>query len=281
MTNQVDTGHRTSQSNGVARVTGLYRYPVKGLTPQAMTSVDVCKGETFPLDRAWAIENAPGKFDPAAPRHLPKINFVMLMRDERLATLNARFEEPRATLTLSRDGRSLVSASLNSLEGRAKIEAVLEKDLAGSLRGKPTIVSAAGHTFSDVPAKCVHIVNLATVRALGEIIGSPVDPLRFRANIYVDGIAPWAEFNWLDQTVRIGDVDFEVWHRTERCAATNVDPATGARDMQIPDTLRRHAGHTDLGVYAHVAGDGRLCIGDGVHTANTVSSAILADRLRR
>ena len=65
----------------------LYRYPVKGLTPEQLENVQLTPGETLPFDRAYAIENGPGRFDPDAPRHLPKINFLMLMRDERLATL--------------------------------------------------------------------------------------------------------------------------------------------------------------------------------------------------
>ena len=76
-------------SNGVrSTVDSIYRYPVKGLTPEKMDSVTLAPGETLPFDRAFAIENGPGRFDPANPRHLPKITFLMLMRDERLATLD-------------------------------------------------------------------------------------------------------------------------------------------------------------------------------------------------
>ena len=71
-------------------VGALYRYPVKGLTPEPLQSVVLSPGETLPYDRAWAIENGPGRFDQAQPRHLPKITFLMLMRDERLATLRDR-----------------------------------------------------------------------------------------------------------------------------------------------------------------------------------------------
>ena len=63
-----------------ARITSLYRYPVKGLTPERLASVALEIGKTFPCDRIYAIENGPGRFDPGSPRHLPKINFLMLMR---------------------------------------------------------------------------------------------------------------------------------------------------------------------------------------------------------
>ena len=87
-----------------ASVTALYRYPVKGLTAQPLERVALTVGETIPYDRSWAIENGPGRFDPEAPRHLPKVAFLMLMRDERLATLAAEFDEETTTLTLRRDG---------------------------------------------------------------------------------------------------------------------------------------------------------------------------------
>ena len=66
-------------------VISLYRYPVKGLSPQALPVLRLKTGETVPFDRAYAIENGPGRFDPDNPRYLPKINFLMLMRNERLA----------------------------------------------------------------------------------------------------------------------------------------------------------------------------------------------------
>src|ERR1700741_1357575 len=64
------------------RVTSIYRYPVKGLSPEPMQKVGLEPGRTLPFDRAYAIENGPGRFDPEHPVHLPKITFLMLMRDE-------------------------------------------------------------------------------------------------------------------------------------------------------------------------------------------------------
>ena len=67
----------------------LYRYPVKGLTPEPLQSVVLTPGETLPFYCAYAIENGPGRFDPQAPRHLPKITFLMLLRHDHLVTLQS------------------------------------------------------------------------------------------------------------------------------------------------------------------------------------------------
>lgn len=242
-------------------VGALYRYPVKGLTPERLDSVVLRPGETLPADRAWAIENGPGRFDPAAPRHLPKINFLMLMRDERLAMLRSRYEDATATLTILRDGKQVARGQLSTPLGRQLIEQFIAAYMKSELRGAPRIVHADGHSFSDVAAKCVHIVNLASVRELERVLGRPVDPLRFRANLYLEGLPPWAEFGWLDKEIAVGPARLAVFARTSRCEATNVDPTTGARDMAIPANLQRTWGHQDFGIYAKVVTGGEIAAG--------------------
>ncbi len=245
-------------------VTALYRYPVKGLSPQQLEKIAVKAGETLAFDRAWAIENGPGRFDPEAPRHLPKINFVMLMRDEKLATLQAEFDEADRTLVLKRAGKQVAKGALETKIGRQMLEQFLAAYMAGSLRGAPKIVSAPGHSFSDVAAKVVHIVNLASVRELERKVGRPVDPIRFRPNIMIDGLPAWDELRLVGTRMRIGAIDLDVMKRTERCPATNVDPSTGARDMGLPAELQRTWGHADFGIYARIASDGELAVGDAV-----------------
>jgi uncharacterized protein YcbX len=246
---------------GPAHVSALYRYPVKGLTPEPLERVEVAPGGTLPFDRAYAIENGPGRFDPDAPRHLPKISFLMLMRDERLATLRSTFDDATHTLTIARAGKPVVSGQLTTALGRQLVEQFIAAYMKAELRGAPKIVSAPGHSFSDVAPKCVHIVNLASVREVGRAVGRTVDPLRFRANVYIDGVAPWAELNWLDKEIGIGPVRLAVFARTGRCEATNVDPATGARDMALPAALLRTWGHQDFGIYAKVIAGGVIATG--------------------
>ena len=244
------------------RVSSLCRYPVKGLRPQKLAEVDVEASETLPYDRAWAIENGRGRFDPNNPQHLPKINFLMLMRNERLAALEVEFDETDNTLTLLRNGKQVVKGALDTTMGRQLIEQFMAGYMESDLRGAPHIVNAPGHSFTDVAVKCVHIVNLASVRDLERTVGRPIDPLRFRANIYLESEQPWAEFNWVGQRIRIGGTVLDVIDRTSRCAATNVDPQSAERDMAIPAALMRTYGHEDFGIYATVAGGGTIRRGD-------------------
>lgn len=245
-------------------VSELYRYPVKGLAPQQLDKTELTPGETIPFDRAWAIENGRGRFDPENPQTLPKINFLMLMRNERLAALDIEFNDKDQTLTLMRDGRSVVKGALATPLGKQLIEQFMGSFMEQDLRGAPHIVHAEGHSFSDVSEKCLHIINLASVRELERALNKEVDPLRFRANIYIDTESPWAEFDWIGQQIEIGDARLEVYARTERCAATNVDPHTAERDLAIPAALERTYGHQDFGVYAKVTQGGVIKTGDDV-----------------
>lgn len=256
--------HGEAGERAAARVQALYRYPVKGLSPEPMQRVQLAPGETMPCDRAWAIENGPGRFDPEAPRHLPKINFLMLMRDERLATLQTQFDEANETLIIKRAGKQVAKGQLSSKLGRQMIEQFLAAYMKDSLRGAPRIVSAPGHSFSDVAAKCLHIVNLGSLHELSIAVGRPLDPLRFRPNIVIEGLAPWSELSLVGKELEIGGVRLSVIKRTERCAATNVDPATGARDTAIPAVLLRTRAHSDFGIYAEVISGGELALGDAV-----------------
>ena len=251
------------------QISSIYRYPVKGLSPEALGEVELVAGQTLPGDRIFAIENGSGRFDENAPKYLAKINFLMLMRNERLAMLETSFDAGSHLLTISRAGKQVASGDLSTSLGRKMIEQFLAGFIRPEkLRGAPHIVHALGHSFSDVSAKCVHIINLASVRELERAAGQVIDPLRFRGNIYLDGLEPWQEFNWLDQDIQIGECRLNVFKRTMRCAATNVDPQSGERDMAIPALIKRHWGHSDFGVYARVIEGGVIKTEDDVSPSN-------------
>jgi hypothetical protein len=247
-----------------AHVTAIYRYPVKGLSAEPLSRVDLAPGAPLPLDRAWAIENGPSRFDPAFPRHVPKTSFLMLMRNERLATLKTSFDEATSTLTIQRGGKTVASGDLTSRAGRLIIEQFMAAYMADGLRGAPKVVSAEVHHFADSSEPYVHIVNLATVRAIEREVGRPVDPLRFRPNVVIDDAEPWSEAKWVGREIGLGPVRLAVREPTERCAATNVDPTTGARDMDIPAMMMRKWRHMAVGVYAEVLVGGTLAVGDTV-----------------
>src|SRR5262249_20837047 len=191
------------QMDAEAKLTAIYRYPIKGLSPESLGSTRLTAGKNVPADRLYAIENGPSGFDPAAPSYLPKQRFLMLMRNERLARLKTRFDGENHVLTIELEGSIVASGDLRAPAGRRSIEGFLAQFCADELRGPPRVLHANGHSFSDVARKVVSIINLASVAAVESALGASVDPLRFRGNLYVSGWPAWHEFALLGREIRI------------------------------------------------------------------------------
>ena len=246
-------------------ISSLYRYPVKGLSGEALPSVTLAADAYFPFDRLFAVENGHSGFDEDAPEHQPKIKFLMLMRNERLAKLSTKFDEFTNILTISRDGRQVSRGEISAPLGRSIIEQFFAAFCKDDLRGPPKLLAAPdGFRFTDSRKGFVSLINLASVRDLARVIGQDLDPLRFRGNIMLEGLEPWAENDLVGKTIQLGVVKFEVLKRIERCAATNVNLQTATRDLNIPKTLLTAFGHTDCGVYARVVNSGEIKLKDEI-----------------
>jgi uncharacterized protein YcbX len=246
------------------RVETLYRYPVKGLTAEALEETMLKAGDCIPDDRRFALAQGDAPFDEAAPDFLPKRHFACLMVNERLALVSAVYDGRSGQLLLRIPGGETLMAETRTPAGRLAIASALTTYLGKEARGTPRFVSAAGHAFADDRRKGVTLINLASIAAVEKATGLRLDPLRFRANIYFTGLPAWAEFAWVGKEVLVGGARLQIEKRTMRCPATQVNPATGERDANVPKLLREHFGHADLGVHAVVLDDGRVALGDAL-----------------
>ncbi len=259
----------------VAKIQAIYRYPVKGLSPEPLARTGLSAGQTIPCDRLYAIENGPSGFDPASPTYFPKQRFLMLRRNARLSELHTQFDEATHTFTIRSENRVAAQGNLRTAEGRAAIERFVAEFCAPELRGPPRVLHAPGHSFSDVARKAVSIINLASVQALEDAAGAPVHPLRFRGNLYIEGWPAWREFELLDWEIAIGpSARLKIVKRIVRCAATEVDPDTAIRDLPIPRLLMERYGHMDCGVYGEVVTDGPIAVGDTVRETKGVQAKL-------
>ena len=250
-----------------ATVAQLARYPVKGLSPERLDAVALRPGRGVGGDRALALALPGNPFDPAKPVGLSKTLFLTLARQEGLARLRTGFDDESGVLTVTDGGETLVQ-STRTAEGAAALGAFFARFLPDASAGKaPRLVSAPDHSFTDVGVhgaelmRAVSMINLASLRDFENRIGRRADPLRFRANILVEGLAPWAELDWVDRDLAIGGVRFRGARLTTRCPATEVNVETAARDISVPQELKRAYGHIYLGLYLHVLDRGRLAVG--------------------
>ena len=246
-----------------ARLVHIYRYPVKGLSPEPLDSVRIAPGRPLPYDRQFALARPSAAFD-GPPHWIRRGNFFQRANDAVLAELDLRCDPDSGRIALQRRGRMVASGNLRDPQDRAALEAFFA-DLLGSETGRPRLVEiasgfppgAGGQSFADTEAPHISIINLATLRALGALVGAELHPLRFRGNLYVEA-DPWAEFDWVGRQLAIGNARLGIMRRIERCAATNVNPDTAERDQNLPLALRRAYGHADCGVYAIAATAGEI-----------------------
>jgi MOSC domain-containing protein len=116
----------------------------------------------------------------------------------------------------------------------------------------------------DAP-RTLLVTTEATLRGLGDELGRPVDPRRFRPNLLLDLDAPaWAELGWEGvELVFAGGVRLHLVDPCERCAIPTRDPDT---QMKWPGLLKHLASTHDqcFGIYARVLTGGRIAAGEAV-----------------
>lgn len=254
-----------------AAVTEIYRYPVKGMSAEAMGRATLTPGECLPHDRRFAIALGSTTLDPERPEWLPKTRFIMLMRDEKLAQLRTQFDAESGVLRIAENGQVLLRSRLTEPEGCTLVAEFFAKFLGDAVKGPLRVVAAPGHAFADARRKpnattdkYVSLINRASIRALEAAMGVPVDPLRFRANVYFDGASAWSEHDWINSEMTIGAARLRVISPITRCAATQVNPTTAKRDLDIVSALGRVFGHINMGVYAEVVAGGEIAVGDAL-----------------
>ena len=246
------------------RVERITRYPVKGLSPEYMGEVYLTQGDGLPHDRRFAFAHGDAPFEPADPKWLPKRYFACLMAHARAARIHSAYDPKANTLLLQAEGGAPLLARLSSAAERDAAAAWITTFMGEEARGAFRLAEVPGHAFTDIPAKAVSIIGLASIAALGERAGMALDPLRFRANLLFSGGAPFAELDWVGREVLLGKARLKVFKRIQRCAATEVNPETAERDAKPPKWLLQHYRHSDMGIYAEVLEGGRVAVGDAL-----------------
>jgi uncharacterized protein YcbX len=249
------------------RIAALYRHPVKGFTPEPLDAVVLAAGGHFPCDRIYTVEDGPSGFDPAHPAHISKMKFAVLAKIPALARARTAYDEASGEFRVACEGFAPFAGRLTTAQGRAAFEAWLAGFLAeqepDDRHGPLRVLTAPGvHCFMDSRNGFVSVLNLESVRDLERRLGRPVDPARFRANVLVEGWPAWSEHGCAGQILRLGEAQLIILDDTVRCAAVDVDPLTGDKDIEMTSELFARYGHMCCGVYASVTGGGRLAVGD-------------------
>jgi len=246
------------------RIEYLYRYPVKGLTAEALEVAEVEAGGVIPWDRAFALAQGDAGFDPLAPEWIRARKFMCLKENAKAAALFSVFEPRSGTMTIRGPDGASVEANALSETGRAEIARFLTAYLGDEVRGTPQFHHVAGHSFGDERLRVISLINLASLHDYEAKVGGRRHRRRFRANVWFSGAPAWAEPSWIGQEIQMGGAVLRVVKGTPRCSATEVNPETFQRDLDPVAELRALYGHTDLGVYAEVIEGGHFAVGDAI-----------------
>jgi uncharacterized protein YcbX len=238
------------------KISSLWRYPVKGFTPEQIRAATLLAGGFFPGDRLYAVEDGPSGFDPATPAWVSKQKFTVLAKIAQVARAHTSYDEASGVLVARADHRDPFTGALSEADGQKAFAAWLAAFLGDAARGPLRVLQAPGHRFTDHPHGHVSIINLASVRDLEARTGRPVDPLRFRANLYVEGWPAWVENDLDGAALQLGAAAARVFSPIVRCAATHVNPATGERDFDLVAALHAHYGTPNCGIYVTVTRGG-------------------------
>jgi uncharacterized protein len=249
------------------QVAALYRHPIKSHGREQVESVTLAPGQTMPWDRTWAVTHEASKFDRDNPEWVSYQNFMLGTRTPGLAGIWAELDEDAARITLRhRDLGTLTFQPEDPAEAARFIDWVAP--LCPEGRARPAgIARVPGRGMTDTPYPSISVMNMASHHAVATVLGGALEPERWRGNIWLDGAPAWAEFDWLDRDLSIGEVRLRLRERIRRCLHTAANPETGERDADTLGTLTREFGHKDFGIYAEVTQGGTIRTGDRVELA--------------
>ncbi len=244
----------------MAEVRALWRHPIKGHGRESLTSVELSEGQTMPWDRRWAIAHEMAKSD--GTEWAPCANYSRGSKVPSLMAISARSNEADGTICLTHPERPDLVIDPDRDEARFLdwVRPLMPSNRAQSAR----IHRVPGRGMTDTDFPSISLINLASHDDLTAKMDQSLSPLRWRCNIHFDGFAPWEEFNWIDKTMRIGEVELEVKEPIVRCLATTANPETGVRDADTLAALSNHLNHQNFGIYAVVSKGGQISVGDGV-----------------
>jgi uncharacterized protein YcbX len=250
------------------RLSEIYRHPVKSLGEEALDEVALSPGRPLPHDRAWAIGHARTGWAPGrSPWEVPG-NWVDQTNCPRLAQIRVSFDEATGRLTLGHPDRPALVVRPGDPADDAALTDWVAPLAEGTVRAGPYhVCREAGVQFTDFPETHVSVASVSSRRALEEIAGSALEPIRFRMNLWLEGLEPWAELDLVGREIEVGAARLRIVRRDKRCAATTASPRTGERDVQVPALLRKTFGHMDFGVYAQVVAGGTVRRGDPARAA--------------
>lgn len=257
-------------------VVALYRYPIKGFTPESCERLTVLPEGRIAGDRALAFRFGDSPLPETA--WSTKYGFTVLANTPGLARLDVRLDHDALRLSIHLDGRLLVEDGLDAAGRRRLCDAIEsfvlslpENPLGTHPERRPLRLIGDGMTprYQDSQHGQITLHARESLASVAQALRqSELDELRFRSNISVEGLEAWGEQDWIGRKVRIGAVELEVLRPKVRCLATHANPQTGERDLPVMQTLVRAFQQQEPTFAVALTTAGR---GGDIHVGDTVT----------
>ena len=233
----------------VGEVAGLFRYPVKSMSGEALEGVDL-GWHGLEGDRRLAFRRPDdrGGFPWLTAGKLPEL---ILFTPQRRGPAGASL--PTHVRTPEGDELPVFSQELATEVGRR--------------HGSPVEMMYLSRGIFDEAS--ISVITSATVAEVGKLAARPPDVRRFRPNILIAslGSSPFEEDEWVGGVLSFGESKeggaIAITNRDERCAMVNLDPATARPAAEVLKAIVR-ARDNKAGAYGTVTRRGRLAVGQPI-----------------
>ncbi|MDF1871848.1 MOSC N-terminal beta barrel domain-containing protein [Vannielia sp.] len=239
----------------------IWRHPIKSHGRERVEQVALKASQAMPGDRVWAVAHADSDAD--GSEWASCSNFSRTSRTPALAPFWARLQSG-GEVNLRHTQLGEQSFNLDDPADQERFVAWVAPLTPESQPAPNRVVKLEGRGFTDSDFPSVTLCNCASHRAVEEQLGQEISPLRWRGNLWVDGFAPWAEWDWLGREIRIGEAVLVPRERTDRCPTTMANPETGERDVPTVKALLDGWGHKDFSVRCVIVQGGAIREGDEV-----------------
>ncbi len=246
------------------QLTDIIRHPIKSIGWEELASAVLTAGAVLPFDRRWAVSHEAAEFGTVPTGWHAKRNFVRGVAGPELMAVRACLLEGGNRIRLTHPRRPEIEIAPDTSEGSAALIEWLAPVWPQTRPAAAQLVSRPEQAMTDVPDPFVAILSHASRRAFGQRLGKDLSIHRFRGNLWIDGFAPWEEFDWMGREIRIGSARLRIEEPITRCNATKVNPETGKPDTDTLGALEAAYGHRNFGVYATVLDGGEVQRGDRV-----------------
>jgi len=249
----------------------IHYCPVKSLSFQSIKSCNIKKGLGMENDRIFAFSRGmdleKSKIIEKNPNDRKLNNFLTLKNTPVLNKYNFIYNSNK--LTLTRFHKELITISPNNIEERILLSNKL-MELEKSLMKPINLLQNTEFPFFDTSHSnkifnSMSLINLNSIKDFEKKITEKIEPQRFRANFYIDGIDAWEERNWIDKIITINNVSFKVEKNIPRCVAINLKPNTDDNKLNLLNSLKKNFNHYDMGIYLTSLSDGEVNAGDKIN----------------